>query len=182
MRKFTWLAGTFVLLLAIATGCGQKTETSTNTNTQTGEPAEVQQQQQPTEQTLKVQSYYTDDQILDLVAKEQEIKFKDDKEKYLTALKTLQKTDDTKLIALWEESEFLSADLKDDGVLTVNVKVPAEAHLGSSGEDLAIQALLKSAFQFDEVKSVDILVDGKSVDSMMGHVELEHPFTRNSIE
>ncbi|OPA72864.1 hypothetical protein BVG16_31605 [Paenibacillus selenitireducens] len=174
MRKFTLLAGTFVLLLALATGCGQKTET--NTNTQTGDTTEV---QQPTEQTLKIQSYYTDDQILNLVPKEQEIKFVEEKDKYLTALKTLQKTDDPNQIALWEESEFLSAELKDGGALTVDVKVPAEAHLGASAEDLAVQALLKTAFQFDEVKSVDILVDGQSVDTMMGHVELEHPYTRN---
>ncbi|MNY78319.1 hypothetical protein D3C86_2185150 [compost metagenome] len=59
------------------------------------------------------------------------------------------------------------------------MKIPEDAHLGASGEDLALQALLKTSFQFDEVKTVDILVDGKSVDSLMGHVELEHPFSRN---
>jgi len=171
LKKTILVLSTLLLTVAIAAGCGQK-----SADPQPGDQTEV---VQPAEQTLKIQSFYTDDQILNLVPKDTEIKFSDAKAKYLAALKTLQQTDDEKLIALWDKSEFLSATLKDDGALTVDVKIPEDAHLGASGEDLALQALLKTSFQFDEVKTVDILVDGKSVDSLMGHVELEHPFSRN---
>ena len=171
MKKTILVLSTLLLVIAIAAGCGQK-----SAEPQTGDQTQV---EKPAEQTLKIQSFYTDDQILNLVPQDKEIKFSDPKEKYLAALKTLQQTDDSKQIALWDKSEFLSATLQDDGALTVDVKIPEDAHLGASGEDLALQALLKTSFQFEEVKTVDILVEGKSVDSMMGHVELEHPFSRN---
>jgi len=171
LKKTLLVLSTLLLTIAIAAGCGQKSADP--------QPGDQPQVEQPAEQTLKIQSFYTDDQILNLVPRDADIKFTDVKDKYLAALKTLQKTDDEKLITLWDQSEFLSATLSDDGALTVDVKIPEEAHLGASGEDLALQAVLKTSFQFDEVKTVDILVEGKSVDTLMGHVELEHPFSRN---
>jgi hypothetical protein len=42
----------------------------------------------------------------------------------------------------------------------------------------AIDALQKTFFQFDEVQSLELLVDGNQIESLMGHVELEHPMTR----
>ncbi|MNJ00980.1 hypothetical protein D3C73_1604640 [compost metagenome] len=50
--------------------------------------------------------------------------------------------------------------------------------MGSGGEVLLMDALKKAVFQFSEVQALDILVDGKIVDSLMGHVELEHPIKR----
>lgn len=170
LRKILLLLGTFIIIVAIAAGCGQKSG-----DPETGDKPEV---QQPAEQTLQIQAYYTDDQILNLIQEKQEIKFTDEKEKYLAALKALQSTDDAKLVQLWQENEFQSAILKDGGALIIDVKIPADAYLGAPGEDLAIQAVLKTVFQFEEVQSVDILVDGQSVDSLMGHVELEHPYIR----
>ncbi|OPA72866.1 hypothetical protein BVG16_31615 [Paenibacillus selenitireducens] len=169
----TLLLGMLITIIAIAAGCGQKSG-----DPETGGKPEAQQH---AEQTLHIQAYYTDDQILNLVQEKKDIKFADEKAKYLEALKALQSTDDAKLVKLWQENEFQSAILKDGGALIIDVKIPAEAHLGASGEDLAIQAVLKTVFQFEEVQSVDILVDGQSVDSLMGHVELEHPYTRKSI-
>lgn len=171
MKKTILVLSALLLTIAIAVGCGQKSADP--------KPGDQPQVEQPAEQTLKIQSFYTDDQILNLVPQDKEIKFTDVKDKYLAALKTLQHADDEKLIALWDQSEFLSATLSDDGALTVDVKIPENAHLGASGEDLALQAVLKTSFQFDEVKTVDILVEGQSVDTLMGHVELEHPFSRN---
>lgn len=78
---------------------------------------------------------------------------------------------------MWSNIELLSATF-DQGKLTLDVHIPDEARLGSGGEILAIDALKGTFFQFDEINSIDLLVDGEATDSLMGHAELEHPLTR----
>jgi hypothetical protein len=41
-----------------------------------------------------------------------------------------------------------------------------------------MQAIPKTLFQFQEVKTIELLVDGKKLDSLMGHVDLPHPIPR----
>lgn len=65
-----------------------------------------------------------------------------------------------------------------DGTLTVDIHIPDDARLGAGGEAFAIEALTKTLFQFDEIKAIDVLVDGQAAESMMGHVTLEHPIHR----
>lgn len=168
MRKFTAIVGFILLLTIAAAGCGNKQE-----------PVKPAQPVKP--ETQKVSVYYTDDQLLKVFPVEKEISFSAPEQKYLASLKALQHTEDSAQIALWEKAEFVSADLKDKA-LTVNVKFPVDANLGAGGEELAVQALLQTMFQFAEIETVDILVDGKSAESLMGHVELQHPFSRNSLE
>lgn len=179
MRKLSLLAGVLLMFLIIASGCGDQTDKQTGSDSGQTVKAE---EQQAAAQTLQIKSYYTDDQVLNLAEEKHDIVFEQEQDKYLAALKTLSKANDSTLIALWEGTEFLSATLKDKGALTVDVHVNSDAHLGAPGEQLAIQALLKTMYQFDEVQTVDILVDGKSVETLLGHVDLEHPFTRNSVE
>lgn len=45
---------------------------------------------------------------------------------------------------------------------------------GSEGEALIIQVILRTMAQFDEVKKIQILVDGKPLDTL-GHAELSEP-------
>ena len=33
-------------------------------------------------------------------------------------------------------------------------------------------------FQFEEVQQIELTVDGQQVESLMGHVDLEHPMNR----
>lgn len=46
-------------------------------------------------------------------------------------------------------------------------------------EQFALEALKNTLFQFDEVKSIELLVDGEVVESLIGHAELEHPILRD---
>lgn len=115
--------------------------------------------------------------MLELKKVQKEIKYDKDQDKYEAALKSLQSSGDSKLFALWEKVNFKSVSFK-DGLLTVDIHLPDEARLGAGGESLALDALKKTSFQFDEVKSLELLVDGQQVDTLMGHVELTHPMTR----
>lgn len=126
-------------------------------------------------ETIKV--YYANSDGSELVEKTAEIQTDKAEDKYLNALKALNATDDSTLFPLAKGLQFKSAELE-DGTLTVDLTINDEGRLGAGGEMLLTDALKKTVFQFSEIQALEILVDGKQIDSLMGHVELEHPINR----
>ncbi|WP_413372285.1 GerMN domain-containing protein [Paenibacillus taichungensis] len=123
--------------------------------------------------------YYTDLEELELHKASADISYATDDAKYKAAFAALQQSKDDKLVPLWaKEIELKSVQFK-DGALTLDIHMPDTARLGAGGEVFAIDALKQTFFQFDEVKSLDLLVDGQQSESLMGHVDLEHPMTRS---
>lgn len=198
MQKYTLrnavLIGSLALALAMA-GCGQKPLNGGNTGAQGSSPelsapSGSQTATPPASQTESpqagkkepaphsIKTYYGDEQANKLVEKEVTITYKEDKEKYTAALWTLKKTpQNSKLIPLAEALGFKSAVLKDKK-LTVDLTVSETGRLGAPGEAMLLDAVKKTLFQFPEVDSIDILVDGKAADSLMGHMDLPHPIKR----
>ncbi|MBO7748306.1 GerMN domain-containing protein [Paenibacillus sp. MWE-103] len=121
--------------------------------------------------------YYTDDQMLDLHAQKAKIEYADDKEKLTAAFAALRKDSDKGEASLWKNVELLSAK-QDGGEVTLDVHIPDEARLGAPGEQLAVSAVAQTYFQFEGVTSLNILVDGEAVESLMGHEDLEHPIKK----
>lgn len=200
MKRKMWIAGLLVLLIAISAGCGQKPQVAPapeqpneisgavtdGGDTEANSPGQNNSNQSPnagsTEPdndviTTSIETYFTDDQMMDLIKESKKITYKQENDKYLTALQALQSSD-TQLFSLWGKMQFQSANLK-DGQLTIDMTLPDEARLGAGGESLALDALKQTIFQFSEVQSIELLVDGVQVDTLMGHVELEHPMKRN---
>ncbi|NMI07111.1 GerMN domain-containing protein [Paenibacillus sp. SZ31] len=123
--------------------------------------------------------FYTDEEELELHKASAEISYASDDAKYKAAFESLQQSKDAKLVPLWaKEIELKSVQFK-DGALTLDIHMPDTARLGAGGESYALDALKQTFFQFDEVKSLDLLVDGQQSESLMGHVDLEHPMTRS---
>ncbi|MRN53313.1 hypothetical protein GJB61_09950 [Paenibacillus sp. LC-T2] len=133
----------------------------------------------PEKQSQSIAVYFTDSQLMDLVPAKATISFADDVEKYTEAFKALQASDNTELVSLWSKIELKSLKYENGQVL-MDIHKPEEAQLGAGGEAFAISALTQTFFQFSEVKSVEMLVDGEQVESLMGHVDLEHPMTREN--
>lgn len=203
MNKKLWFVGMLAAVMVFSAGCGQKPGAApgdtTGQNTEgTPSPGVDPDQQQPAEgnnqtgttngagtgevpqddkktETIKV--YYTDPELLELKNGSVEITFKNDSEKYEAAFKALKTSDQEDLVPLWEKVELLSSSFA-DGKLTLDLQIPAEAHFGAGGESFAVDAIKNTFFQFEEVKSLQLLVDGKQVESLMGHVELQNPETR----
>ncbi|MGG6312007.1 GerMN domain-containing protein [Paenibacillus macerans] len=197
MNRKSLILGVLVLLLVFSSGCGQKPQASPETgaenaganqqNVQAPGVSEPQNpdpiqgagdSQKPEPKSEAIDTFFTDDQMLELTKVSKEISFQADQDKYLAALKALQTSGDAKLFPLWGKAEFRSASLA-DGTLTVDMSLPDEARLGAGGEALAINALRNTLFQFAEVQAIELLVDGQAVDTLMGHVELTHPMSRN---
>lgn len=126
----------------------------------------------------QIKLYYTDPEVMDLKEANREIAYSGEEDKFQKAFEELQKSDDTQLNPLWSDKIRLNSIKFDNGALTLDITKPDEANLGSGGEMFAIEALQKTFFQFEEVKSLELLVDGQQIESLMGHVELEHPMIR----
>ncbi|PYE48021.1 GerMN domain-containing protein [Paenibacillus barcinonensis] len=65
-------------------------------------------------------------------------------------------------------------------IASLLVHIPDEARLGAGGELLFLAVLQQTMFQFEEVHSIQLLVDGQQTESLMGHVELQNPILRES--
>ncbi|BCG59857.1 GerMN domain-containing protein [Paenibacillus sp. URB8-2] len=130
-------------------------------------------------QSKSIDVYYTDPQMMDLKPAKATIAYKNDTEKYTEAFKALQNSDNADLISLWGKMELKSLKFE-NGQIVMDIHKPAEAQLGAGGEAFALSALTKTLFQFPEVQSIELLVDGEQVESLMGHADLLHPMTRDN--
>lgn len=137
-----------------------------------------QKTEQASEQKQTIEVYYTDPEELELKKSEKEIRYGQENDKYKAAFKALQESGDSNLIPLWGKMELKSLEFK-DGLVTLDIHMPDEARLGAGGEQFALDALTKTMFQFKEVESIELLVDGQKLESLMGHMDLDHPIKRN---
>lgn len=187
-RKMCAMLGVAVSLALVAAGCGAKERNAASTTAATGTPAVSAAPSQSTapatpspaqEKELAIKAYFgqANGDNTALVEKQVSIKFDKDENKYLAALNALKKSPSTDAVSLCPRTTFLSAKLN-SGKLSVNLKLPDEDRLGSAGEGLLLDAFRKTLFQFNEVETFEILVDGKKPDSLMGHFELPEWFKR----
>ncbi|WP_458463448.1 GerMN domain-containing protein [Paenibacillus sp.] len=160
----------------------ESTEGSSEETTTTTPPSETSTEKPATSESNEKKTitvFYTDEEELELHKASAEISYTSDDAKYKAAFESLQQSKDNKLVPLWsKEIELKSVQFK-DGALTLDIHMPDTARLGAGGESYALDALKQTFFQFDEVKSLDLLVDGQQTESLMGHVDLEHPMTRS---
>ena len=49
---------------------------------------------------------------------------------------------------------------------------------GSTGEEMLVGSIVDTLTEFSEVKKVQILVEGKAVDTIAGHMDTEKPLSR----
>ncbi|WP_139491935.1 GerMN domain-containing protein [Brevibacillus dissolubilis] len=172
-----------VLSLAFLTACGTapadqttggEAKTGYQEPTQTPAPAEA-------KVSKNVKLYYTDANLMEIKEEEQTVELESDKpgdiKTYEKAIELLGKPSQSGNEPLWKDFQYNQVTF-DNGTLTIDAKSGQTFNLGASGEEMAIEALKKTLFQFSEVQQIVIQVDGKPVDSLMGHVDTSKPFTR----
>ncbi|MDP4096581.1 GerMN domain-containing protein [Paenibacillus sp. P96] len=130
--------------------------------------------------SMSINVYYTDPEQSELLQSTQEIRYPSELQKYKQAFQALQRSNNDGQVPLWSESIEIQQIRFENGALTFDIGLPDDARLGAGGESLALEALTKTMFQFPEVDTLDLLVDGEAVESLMGHADLEHPMKRNN--
>ncbi|SFE63991.1 Sporulation and spore germination [Paenibacillus algorifonticola] len=133
---------------------------------------------EPEKQTAEIKVYAANEELDNVVEQQVQVAYSSDLELVQNAITALQHAEGEGAASLWKLIEIKSVLLGSDGQVTIDVHLPDESRLGSPGEVLVLETLQKTLFQFDFVKSYDLLVDGDSADTLMGHVELEHPTRR----
>ncbi|MCA0754353.1 GerMN domain-containing protein [Paenibacillus sp. N4] len=182
----------FIVLSCALAGCGAQDKPLENTGAATDQPTasvmpsataspEPSPSAEPTPAVKEYDAtiYYTDAELLETIEKPAKLQYSNDEELIKAAVEALQMDAGEGAESLWKPIEILSVQLK-DGLVTLDVQIPDEARLGAPGELLVIETLQKTLFQFEFVKSIDILVGGEAVESLMGHVDLEHPMNKTS--
>ncbi|MCM3133219.1 GerMN domain-containing protein [Paenibacillus polysaccharolyticus] len=159
---------------------GSSEGTTSSGGASSGEASTDKPSTSDSKETKSIEVFYTDPEELELHKASADITFASEDDKYKEAFASLQQSKDEKLVPLWSKDIELKSVQFKDGALTLDIHMPDTARLGAGGESFAIDALKQTFFQFDEVKSLDLLVDGKSTESLMGHVDLEHPMTRSN--
>ncbi|NGQ96008.1 GerMN domain-containing protein [Brevibacillus sp. SYP-B805] len=183
----------FLLMLAsLLAGCGSKTvsvekhpdpqaeagqETGAAAGGKTATAASGETQEQPPLTKAVVTAYYADDQLTGLLAEKQEIRYANDVDKYKQALALLEHPAQKGHNPLWQNFAYHSVTFA-DGQLTIDTKGSNVYNLGAEGEEMALEALKKTLYQFPEVKKIVLLRDGQPIDSLMGHVSLEDALTK----
>jgi hypothetical protein len=182
LKKSTRLLALTACVMMVSSGCGQAKLDPVNQRNaaeQTSPSPSVTPSATPQtdqkEQQIKV--YYGNEDGTALTENSAVLRYTVPSSKYLGALNALKQSQDPKEVPLCPNFTFKTAELK-DGNLTVDLSFTPNDQLGADGESLLMQAIPKTLFQFVEVTTIDLLVDGKKQDSLMGHVDLPHPITR----
>ncbi|MFS0722585.1 GerMN domain-containing protein [Paenibacillus sp. 1P07SE] len=148
-----------------------------NSGETTEPPASGEEEVDAVSEERLIKVYRTDDQLMELVEAEEVITFTDEQEMLEAALDRLQQDGDEGTISLWKEIQFKDVSVA-DGNVVLDLSVPGEARMGSGGEAFAVESITSTVFQFEAFDTLQLLVDGEQVESLMGHVTLEHPFVK----
>lgn len=132
--------------------------------------------------TMDISVYYPDVNATGLVAVTKTVKAQE-ADKYQAAVEALLAgTDDKKLTAVFPKKAKLRKVSVSGGV----AKVDFDKNLisgfvgGSTGEEMLVGSLVNTMTEFPEIKKVQILVEGKEIDSLSGHLDLSKPVERMS--
>ena len=132
-------------------------------------------------QTLTVNVYYPNEQGTKLLATPRKIETSSSKDKYTAALESLMKgpTEKGQTAIFPKKAKLLSVTMK-NGTAVVNFSKELQTNFvgGSTGEEMLVGSIVNTLTEFSEVKNVHILVEGKNIETLSGHMDLSLPISR----
>ena len=133
------------------------------------------------EQKLTINVYYPDAQGTKLIAVKREIKATGQKDKYTAAMESLMQGTKAKgqTTIIPKQAKLRSVKVK-DGLATVDFSRDIVKHFvgGSTGEEMLVGSVVNTLTEFRDVKKVQILIEGKAVETLGGHMDLSEPLKR----
>ena len=183
MRKMTHTvaAVSAVGILALTAGCtDEQKEPQTGTAAQTEQTKDAGAPAAAASKEVKVNVYYPRDDGTGLLPVSRTVKLENE-DKYTAALKPLltgtKEKGQTNVIP--KKAKLRSVTVK-DGVATVDFSKELQQNFsgGSTGEEMLVGSIVNTLTDFPEVKKVQILIDGASVETLSGHLDLSEPLPR----
>ena len=183
MRKMTHTvaAVSAVGILALTAGCtDEQKEPQTGTAAQTEQTKDAGAPAAAASKEVKVNVYYPRDDGTGLLPVSRTVKLEKE-DKYTAALKSLltgtKEKGQTNVIP--KKAKLRSVTVK-DGVATVDFSKELQQNFsgGSTGEEMLVGSIVNTLTDFPEVKKVQLLIDGASVETLSGHLDLSEPLPR----
>lgn len=135
--------------------------------------------------TQEVNLYFSDEQANYLVAEKRSIQIESTDQKQLaTAVinELIAGPQQSKLHATMPQgSKLLTLEIS-SGLATINFNQDFQTKHsgGSTGEMMTIYSLVNSLTDLPGIQQVQLLVDGKKLETLKGHLDISEPLTRNS--
>lgn len=180
----TFMAALMVMLMLLMAGCSgengsNKAQESHNTSVASSSNTEAQAPEKKAESAMSMTLYYPDDSGMKLIAVKRDVKPSPDK--YVAVMKSLMSGTDKKgtVDIIPKTAKLRSVKVK-DGVAKVDFsrELIKDFNGGSTGEEMLVGSIVDTLTEFSEVKKVQILVEGKPVDTIAGHMDTEKPLSR----
>ncbi len=192
IRKAGRLLAVCLMMAALlaAAGC-QEGKGTDNPKSSSGTVTEVHEKQAPPAeekgkedkkpQELAIKVYYPNDAATKLVAVKRKIKTTAAEDKYTAAIKSLmQGTKEKGQSTIIPKQAKLRSVKVEKGVAKVDFSQDIIKNFvgGSTGEEMLVGSVVNTLTEFPEVKQVQILVEGNSIESLAGHMDLSTPLSR----
>lgn len=175
--------GSILMALLISAGCDKDTKAVEDQNS-----SSVQQVQEKdavkkdnekvTAQTMFINVYFPNEDGTKLIAVKKKIETTD---KYTAAMQALMEgTGDKKEVSIIPKDAKLKSVKVKDGIAKVDFSKELVKKFtgGSTGELMLVGSIVDTLTEFPEVKAVQILVEGKSVETIAGHMDTSEPLKR----
>lgn len=182
MKKKAQIITSILCLLSIVvlfSGCSKAPQT----------PAPSDKTPQTSEQdtliTKNITLYFSDDQAMYLVPETREVKIPKDSDAAKVGEAIVKELivgpADNKLGATFpKEAKLLSLKITDQtAYVDFSEEIRSKHPGGSTGEAMTLNSLVNSLTELKEIQKVKILINGKEVDTLVGHADLTQPLTRN---
>ena len=181
------LALFMLLMLLLAVGCGADDKSKGADTSAADKPAATDKKDagakngsaKPAEK-IGIKVYYPDDNGMKLVAETRTVETTQDG-KYKAAMESLLSGTKAKgVVTIIPKKAKLKSVAVKDGIATVDFSEDLVKNFagGSTGEEMLVGSIVNTLTEFPEVKSVQILLEGKKVDSLAGHLDTSKPLKR----
>ncbi len=190
MKKMRYLfLALLALMLLCVSGCDNKQNNSADVNSKTAITAEKgsspkaavpEEEKKAKDGKLTLNVYYPDEQGMKLVAVKKTVKLGND-DKYTAALKTLMAGTKEKGLTtiIPKQAKVKSVKVKDDtAYVDFDENLRTKFIGGSTGEEMLVGSIVNTLTEFSEIKKIQILIEGKKIDSLAGHFDLTKPVER----
>ena len=188
MRIFkTAVLGAALLAMLLAAGCAQtapgnpdKASSSVQQNTPVNKDAGNKEDKSSVgEITIKV--YYPNEDGTKLLAVTRKVRTDKDTDKYTAAMKSLLSGTTAKgQVAIIPKAARLRGIKVENGTARVDFTQELVKNFsgGSTGESMLVGSIVDTLTEFPEIKAVQILVNGKEVETIAGHMDTSVPMKR----
>ncbi|MFC2767310.1 MAG: GerMN domain-containing protein [Mitsuokella sp.] len=132
------------------------------------------------DEKLTIKVYYPNEDGTKLLASTRSVRL-DGKDKYTAAMESLMQgaTDKGQVTIIPKQAKLRSVKVS-DGVAKVDLTQALRKNFvgGSTGEEMLVGSIADTLTEFAEVKKVQILIEGKPIESLSGHMDLSEPIGR----